>query len=175
MQAFKIDPIQQSSFIAIADKTEDLSRISHEPLCFSPINFTLKEVSPEEIKESDKIVVIDGTSMAKQITRDHALNVLGGGSRSDSDNLKNCLIGLTEAMQKINMAKLKFIQLDNQLEAIRLLDSFSHTLKPEEYGNIRRSIQNGNRQNIEIGGVEFRWAPSRTRVTSGRIELRLVA
>lgn len=175
MQAFKIDPIQQSSFIAIADKTEDLSRIPHEPLCFSPINFTIKEVSPEEIKESDKIVVIDDISMAKQITRDHALDVLSGSSRSDSDNLKDCLIDLAEAMQKIGMAKLKFIQLGNQLEAIRLLDSFSHTLKSEEYRSIRRSIQNGSRQSIEIGGVEFRWGPSRTRVTSGRMELRLVA
>lgn len=159
MQAFRIEPIQQRPFIVVADENQDLSQIVHQPLCFSPVNFTIEEVSAKEIDDNDKIILLSEDSLVKQITKSRALDILVPGSQSDSDYLEGCLSGLVEAMEEIGMAPPAFIQLNNQLEALRLLNSLSDSLKIVDYKNLKDMIENGRIYSMRMGGIEFRWGP----------------
>lgn len=159
MKAFRIEPIQQRPFIVVADENQDLSQIAHQPLCFSLVNFTIEEVSTKEISDNDKIILLSEDSLAKQITKSRALDILAPGSQSDSDYLEGCVSGLVEAMEEIGMAPPAFIQLNNQLEALRLLNSLSDSLKIVDYNNLKDMIENGRIYSMRMGGIEFRWGP----------------
>lgn len=161
MQAFKIEiePIQQRPFIVVAEENQDLSRIVHQPLCFPPINFTIEKVSAKEIDDNAEIVLLGEDSLAEQITKSRALDILVPGSQSDSDYLEGCVSGLVEAMEEIGMAPPAFIQLNNQLEALRLLNSLSDSLKIVDYSSLKDMIENGRIYSMRMGGIEFRWGP----------------
>jgi hypothetical protein len=159
MQAFRIEPIQQRPFIVVAEENQDLSRIVHQPLCLPPVNFTIEEVSAKEIDDNDKIILLSEDLSVKQITKSRALDILVPGSQSDSDYLEGCVSGLIEAMEEIGMAPPAFIQLNNQLEALRLLNSLSDSLKIVDYNNLKDMIENGRIYSMRMGGIEFRWGP----------------
>jgi hypothetical protein len=168
MQAYRIEPIQYRPFVVVADENQDLSQIAHQPLCFSPVNFTIEEISPNEIMDDTKIILLQDAAHAKQISKGHALEILVPGSQSDADYLENCVEVLVEAMQDAGMAPPAFIQLNNQLEALKMLDSLADSLKPDDFESLKRMVDTGKIQSMKLGGVEFRWIlePVEGRVTS---------
>lgn len=159
MKAFRIDPIQQRAFVVIADENQDLSKLAQQPLCFSPVSFTIKEVPASSIKENDKIILLDSGLSAKQITKGHALDILVSRSQTDAQYLEGCVTGLVEAMEEVGMAPPAFIQLNSQHEALRMLSSFSGHLESEALDRLRELIETGRLYNMKIGGIEFRWGP----------------
>ena len=160
MQAFRVDPIEQQPFIVIAEEGQDFSDLVRNPLCFSPANFRIKEVSVGQLnREGDhlKILLAGENANLKEITKSHALDIVASNSQDDGDYLEGCVAGLVEAMQELGMAAPVSIQLEDQGEALKMLSVFAEKLKAESFHTIKEMIERGRLDHITVSGVDFCW------------------
>jgi hypothetical protein len=117
MQILRVEAIPHETLYVFADSSVKHLDLSNDPVCFSPIGYTIEEVGPGDIPAAAKIVAIESpSSPAKRVALETAMQMLGNARPAVCDEIAAAISNLREVMVRNGLHPPVKILLETQLD-----------------------------------------------------------
>ena len=170
MKFYRIEPIQHETFYVLSEDTPDLPRITHSPICFSPVSCRQELVEVGDIPLHAKIIAIgrfDGR--IRRINLETAMQLSTGESSDAINEISAAIDTLKAAMQRNGLNAPISIELQDVHQAIRLASLFGDSLAIKSLSRLITSIFT-SREGFLIRGIRFTWVKGANSLSSGGLK-----
>lgn len=169
MQILKIDPISLGSFYVIANDGQDITNLSKDPICFSPISYSIEQVEIGDIPAMAKIVTINPlTQRADRLTLQNAVKMVNNCNFDFTSDIEAAVSNLREVMIRNGMRSPIRIELESADDAHKIIEYYRPMFTADGANLAIKQILADN--SFMIHGVKFTWPSERVSSEPGNTQ-----